>query len=87
MDFENMTLAQLKELAKEKGVKNITKFKKEDIISILKDLIFEESEEQVAEQKFTETITEEGYKLTNEGDEIVTGILEVLPDGYRVFKR
>ena len=32
--------------------------------------------------EFKEVITEEGYKLTSEGDEVVEGILEVLPDGY-----
>ena len=27
------------------------------------------------------------YKVTNDDDEIVEGILDILPDGYRFFKR
>ena len=83
MDFESMSFAELKELAKEKGVKNISKFKKDDVIAILKDITFEETDTtQEQQSSFKEITTEEGYKLTNEWDEIVTGILEVLPDGY-----
>ena len=83
MDFESKSFAELKELAKEKGVKNISKFKKDDVIAILKDITFEETDTtQEQQSSFKEITTEEGYKLTNEGDEIVTGILEVLPDGY-----
>lgn len=86
MNYENLTLAELKDLAKEKGVKNLSKFKKEDIISILQEISNDEpvinEETKSNESTFTEITTEEGYKLTNEGDEVITGILEVLPDGY-----
>ena len=77
MNYEDLTLAELKEIAKEKGLKNISKLKKEDIISFLYEL-----ETEKEETTFKEIITKEGYKLTNEGDEVVEGILEVLPDGY-----
>lgn len=73
MGIEEYTLSQLKELAKEKEIKNISKLKKEDLINIL------------SEQKISNGVTEknsERYKLTNEDDTIVEGILEVLPDGY-----
>ena len=73
MGIEEYTLSQLKELAKEKEIKNISKLKKEDLINIL------------SEQKSSNGVTEknsERYKLTNEDDTIVEGILEVLPDGY-----
>ena len=73
MGIEDYTLSQLKELAKEKEIKNISKLKKEDLINIL------------SEQKNSNDVTEknsERYKLTNEDDTIVEGILEVLPDGY-----
>ena len=86
MNYENLTLAELKDLSKEKGVKNLSKFKKEDIISILQEISNDEpvinEETKSNESTFTEITTEEGYKLTNEGDEVITGILEVLPDGY-----
>ena len=74
MDFEKLSLTELKEKAKEMGLKNISKLKKEDLASLL-------SEKE--ENKPTNSNSSEGaYKLTSEGDEFVEGILEVLPDGY-----
>ncbi len=81
MDLQNLTLSELKEEAKNKGLKNVSKLKKEDIIAILNDMEEDEKQEEI-ENDFKEVITEEGYKLTNQGDEVVEGILEVLPDGY-----
>ena len=81
MDLQNLTLTELKEEAKNRGLKNISKLKKEDIIAILNDMD-EEAKEESKKNDFKEVITEEGYKLTSEGDEVVEGILEVLPDGY-----
>ena len=80
MNYEELSLQELKEIAKEKGLKNISKLKKEDLIIFLNEVEQEQKEEE--KEPFVETITEEGYKLTSEGDEVVEGILEVLPDGY-----
>ena len=84
MDLEELSLTELREKAKDAGIKSATKFKKEELISILKeenvDKVAEEPEEE--KKEFKEVITKEGYKLTSEGDEVVEGILEVLPDGY-----
>lgn len=84
MDLEELSLTELREKAKDAGIKSATKFKKDELISILKeenvDKIAEEPEEE--KKEFKEVITKEGYKLTSEGDEVVEGILEVLPDGY-----
>ena len=74
MDFENLSLADLKEKAKEFGIKNISKLKKEELISLLK--------EEGKNKESTQNLSDSGYKLTSEGDEFVEGILEVLPDGY-----
>lgn len=106
-NLEEMTLAELKDLAKENNVKNISKLKKEDLITVLKQvLVFEDTnsedndestglndtysfsdemmeKKEVVERKFDdngEPIID--YKLTNESDEIVEGILDILPDGY-----
>ena len=68
MDLKDLTLLELKNKAKEKGIKNISKLKKEELIELLSNS--------------SNNNQESGYKLTNEGDEIVEGILEVLPDGY-----
>ena len=94
-DLEKMTLAELKELAKENNVKNISKLKKEDLITVLSSVIrveekhVEEFEEEIPEKREPverkydangEPIVD--YKLTNENDVIVEGILDILPDGY-----
>ena len=77
MNYEELSLQELKELAKEKGLKNISKLKKEDLINFLNEV---EQEQKIEEKtSFVEKVTEEGYKLTSEGDEVVEGILEVLP--------
>ena len=116
MDIKNYTLVELRQLAKEKGAKNVSKMKKDELISFLSD--FESNEETImidneennakstslhsnSDEKIKESLDDTsskesnhsttsdeasfgqaGYKLTNEGDEIVEGVLEVLPDGY-----
>ena len=88
MDLENYTLVELRQLAKEKGIKNVSKLKKEELIEYLTNIQGEttsQSEEEVSTEipKKEENVDNNtGYKVTNEEDEIVEGILEVLPDGY-----
>ncbi len=78
MDFESSTLAELKEKAKEAGIKNISKLKKEELIEVLKENTSKEDTDK------NNLVNEDnsGYKVTNDDDEIIEGILEVLPDGY-----
>ena len=72
-DIENLGLSELKEIAKSKEIKNISKLKKDELIkAILEDKDVEETQDE----------NEERYKVTSETDTIVEGILEVLPDGY-----
>ena len=108
--LEDMTLAELRQIAKEQNIKNISKLKKDELIQVLIDLqksINEQKEEELKKEKkeynvirvplkrrnFKYDSTDEeddfdleetviDYKVTNEEDEIVEGILEVLPDGY-----
>lgn len=132
--MENYTLVELRQMAKEKGIKNVSKLKKDELLDLLfsnnSSNIDDKKEDNVTEDNnFTavnETINlketvrknndeiydseknkynisyvknnentdnsiknnnattriEGGYKLTNEDDQIVEGILEVLPDGY-----
>lgn len=75
MNYEDLTIAELKEICKEKGIKNISGLKKDELIKLLSNK--NENIVEAVEQK----VVEGGYTL-NEGDEIVEGILEVLPDGY-----
>lgn len=93
MDLENYTIVELRQLAKEKGVKNVSKLKKEEIIELLSNTETDESAQEseknelknynvnVIENSINEP-ADGTYKLTNADDEIVEGILEVLPDGY-----
>mgnify|MGYP004511211785 CR=1 FL=1 len=87
-ELENMTLLELRNLAKEANIKNISKLKKDELIKVLGDLkksntdnFDYSSEERKEDEEFLEEASVD-YKLTTEGDEIVEGILEVLPDGY-----
>ena len=82
MNLEDLSLTELREKAKEEGIKSTSKFKKDELISILKEKLDDNSTSVPEKGDFKEVITEEGYKLTSEGDEVVEGILEVLPDGY-----
>lgn len=88
MDIEKLTLLELKNLAKEHGLKNISKYKKDELIGLLKKQKESEDKEETMEGSNEETELNQdnnddsGYKLTNEDDRIVEGILEVLPDGY-----
>ena len=91
MNIEKYTLVELRQLAKERGIKNVSKLKKEELIRLLKN-IGEENLNEISNAKVqsehkeiaidTSIINQGGYKLTNEDDQIVEGILEVLPDGY-----
>ena len=94
MDLEKYTLVELRQMAKEKGAKNISKMKKDELLEFLSNTNQLENNDTNNTQKITSESQEShdsqdnednnasGYKLTNEGDKIVEGVLEVLPDGY-----
>lgn len=97
MNLSDCTLVELRQLAKEKNVKNVSKLKKEELINLLSEdtktdnelteaLIQAdtvESDTNTPDYGNDETNTQEGgYRVTNADDKIVEGILEVLPDGY-----
>ena len=92
LDLNEMTLTELKELAKQNNIKNISKLKKEELIIVLKQIVKNDNNE-IKDSNDSENIKVErqydengnsivDYKLTNDGDSIVEGILEILPDGY-----
>jgi transcription termination factor Rho len=105
-ELEEMTLTELREIAKEQNIKNVSKLKKEELIGVLIDVQRSRNKAEELEKKKAQTferkqsemkydeedeieldVTMAGdsvidYKVTNEEDEIVEGILEVLPDGY-----
>lgn len=95
-ELENMTLLELRNFAKEQNIRNISKLKKEELTALLKQVAenskpqekqTEEKTEIRYDKNDEEQLEEVGesvidYKVTNDDDEIVEGILEVLPDGY-----
>ncbi len=97
MNLSDCTLVELRQLAKEKNVKNVSKLKKEELINLLSEdakndneltgaLIQADtvkSDTNTPDYENDENNTQEGgYRVTNADDKIVEGILEVLPDGY-----
>ncbi len=87
-DLNSMTLAELKALAKDMNVKNITKLKKEELILVLEQLVEipVDNEIEMPDVENTPKIPRQpgliDYKLTTDGDSIVQGILDIMPDGY-----
>ena len=84
MNLEEMSIKDLKDLAKEKGVKNISKLKKQELIDALAD-VNDTSKNDTLKEEIKEDFKKENdgsYTITNEGDTITEGILEVMPDGF-----
>ena len=96
MKLEDCTLVELRQKARDMGVKNVSKLNKEELIKILsmpdEDAMIEYDNKDVDENKNDsiegesekneeELRVEEGYTLSSQ-DKIAEGILEILPDGY-----
>ena len=89
MELNDCTIVELRQLAKENGIKNVSKLNKEELVKLLKEVdTSKNSEEEKIENIIDENsenyknFYDAGYKLTNANDKIVEGVLEVLPDGY-----
>lgn len=101
LELEQMTVTNLRALAKEHNIKNVSKLNKDELIVVLKQImptenstekIYEEDKQNEVNKEEKKEIIERqydengnpivDYKLTNEGDAIVEGILDILPDGY-----
>lgn len=83
MNYNDMSLLGLREIAKEKDLKNVSKMKKQELAEMLESL--ENQEKPTNEQSIKNNSSRENdgtYKPNNENDEIAEGILEVMPDGY-----
>lgn len=83
MNYNDMSLLELREIAKEKDLKNVSKMKKQELAEMLESL--ENQEKLTNEQSIKNNSSRENdgtYKPNNENDEIAEGILEVMPDGY-----
>ncbi len=80
MELDSLSLVDLKNLAKDKGIENYSKMKKAELIKAIMDDY--NSKKKDKDENQTQNEASADYKLTNEGDEFVEGILEVLPDGF-----
>ena len=110
-DLNNLTLLELKKLAKENNIRNISKLNKEELIEVLNSLQNNKFEEEIEDYDDSEEDEEDysdeienisnkyelensveedenlgessvTYQVNNEEDEIIEGILEVMPEGY-----
>ncbi len=81
MNYNDMSLIELREIAKEKEIKNASKMKKQDLIDAIKEVMPEE-ETKVPVVDDQSISLEDTYKPNNENDQIAEGILEVMPDGF-----
>ena len=79
MELEGLSLIDLRNLAKDKGISNTSKLKKSELIEKILENYNSKKEEKIEP---IQTANEVEYKLTSEDDEYVEGILELLPDGY-----
>lgn len=95
MELEALSLAELRELAKMKGIANISKLKKKELIEKILEASSKSQKEtnpqeenlgwetHEIEKKNTDLSEEDNaYSVSTEGDEITEGVLELLPDGY-----
>ena len=76
MDLSFKKISELREIAKTLGIKNIAKLKKDELI-----LQIENNPDKKTEAKKTQELT------LNEGDNLVSGVLEVLPENGFGFLR
>ena len=79
MDLTKCTLVELRQLAKEQEIKNVTKLKKEEQQKEY-PAIDNDTKYQIGENARDDS--DLSYKLTNPDDFIAEGVLEILPDGY-----
>ena len=75
-ELNSLSVVDLRNLAKSKGVENTTKMKKADLIIAIME---KTKEEERAEENVE---IDESVTLNNKEDEIAEGVLELLPDGY-----
>ena len=84
MQLESKTLSELRETAKEMGIKSVTKYKKIELIEKIleKDREENNSKQNNKENKSNEQRPKEDYKTPDEEKEDAEGVLEILPDGF-----
>ena len=75
--YESLSLTVLKDVAKSRGLKNISAMKKADLVELM--LADDEREKKA---KAAESVAVEDTLKYLDSGEAANGILEVMPDGY-----
>ena len=83
--YESLALADLREIAKSRGIRSVSAMKKADVIDAMLQLDEEEKEKEkdnVTYEKKPETKEKEAFPTELDSGVLANGILEVMPDGY-----
>ncbi len=82
-ELGQLSVTQLRQLAKQKEIKNTSKLNKEELINAILSISEPKEMVEVVEEKNQEIKKdEEEIQPNNKDDFVVEGVLEVLPDGY-----
>lgn len=84
MDYSNLTLSELREKAKERNIKSITTYKKDELIKLLQEFEREQQvkEEEQMDKPYNAQFDKATYLKELDSGIEAEGILEVLIDGY-----
>ena len=97
MELKEKSVVELRNLAKELEISNISKLKKSELIISIEEALnnknnveekkekLEEDSYEIQQEKSRQEVSSDSnqrYNLTSETDQYVEGILELLPDGY-----
>ncbi len=83
--YESLALADLREIAKSRGIRGVSAMKKADVIEAMLQLDDEENAakaEKTATNVTSNTKEREGFPTELDSGVMANGILEVMPDGY-----
>ena len=95
MDLIKKSVIELRNLAKELEIENVSKLKKNELISAIEEAEKSKNNNEIEKEEKADNLNEcidtqendivdgQGrYNLTSDSDKYVEGILELLPDGY-----
>ncbi|MDP3386782.1 MAG: transcription termination factor Rho [Eubacteriales bacterium] len=87
-ELNEMKLSELRELAKENGIQNITKFKKSELVEEL-SAVLEKIRKSEEKEKHKNNLPDRLNDEIDQSDEILetSGILEIHQDGYGFLRR
>ncbi len=80
MDLKEKTVIELRNIAKDLEIDNVSKMKKSELIEAISQKEIPVSQNNIDSN--SQIDNNQRYNLTSENDQYVEGILELLPDGY-----